>query len=269
MGRTVRRSDPTTAEKISTLDTLQRFEALWRKIEASSSEHFALTLRQAANVVGFALFPVGWLWSEYPRAKGEKLTDIEREAQQLGLLGIPDGDDIKERQGRAVRAIRAGADFRRDAVERLLRRFIHRADIRVIATDSTGLRTIIPENARFDPTFCLDVRANRMEIERNGRRMAWQFETDALDLTLALKGHCAWGDRKTSPNDWFRLERFLREQFERNGLPSTRSVFVEEAAEWWARETASSKEPPMAPLRAKASELYDEYSFSKNVASKK
>src|SRR5215213_1276510 len=96
MARAVRRSDPKTPAKRRTLLTLDQFQALWDELSAASHEHFALDLRKTANLIGFVLFPVGWLWVEYPRARGEALTDVERKAQELGLLGIPDGPDDRD-----------------------------------------------------------------------------------------------------------------------------------------------------------------------------
>src|SRR5215207_7157659 len=80
MVRAVRRSPPNTPEKRKTLETLQQFEALWNDIIKTFDEHFALTLREAANVIGFALFPVGWIWDEYPGTRGQEPTYIERKA---------------------------------------------------------------------------------------------------------------------------------------------------------------------------------------------
>src|SRR5215203_3673524 len=253
MVRAVRRSPPNTPEKRKTLETLQQFEALWNAIKQISDDQFALTLREAANVIGFALFPVGWIWDEYPCARGQALTDIERKAQELGLLGIPDGATSKNNMSGAVKAIRAGTSFRRNAVEKLLRRLIYRGEIRVIVTDSTGRRRHLPDQVRFDRTLSLNVRRNEISVGHERKRVTWEFETDGIDLTKALEGRCAWKNKKVSQNDWFKLERFLRTQFEANGVPRTHDAYVTAAAEWWARETQTCDEPPISLLRVRLS----------------
>jgi hypothetical protein len=63
-----------------------KLDALWREIRRDTQQRWSISLRAAANIVGFCEFPVGWAWSEYRQNQFERtqLLDGRRWSNERG-----------------------------------------------------------------------------------------------------------------------------------------------------------------------------------------
>lgn len=193
---------------------------------------------------------MGWSWLEYP--SGDDPLSYEPFAEATSGLDI-DLDEGVRRAGTQAR--RNGIEFRKHHAIELLTRFVRRREIPLILTDRHGTVISVTEDIRqsFNESIKVDVHRNRIGL-------SWLFETDAIQLVETLSDHRAWSTN-SSPDDWLRIERYVRLLFERRGLPETQEAYVQALLEWIAVDADNEKEPAPSTLREKVRLLSKEYSF--------
>lgn len=227
-------------------------------MRASTDEYWRIGLRQTANLIGFALYPVGWSWAEYPRRKFRKRMPYEEKAEEVGRLGIA----LREADTKAgFRAFRSGVKFRRANVERHLLRMIKREEIPVTIINHRMEGSPLDDRMRLDEALTFNVTTNGIGLFDLDPGSGYDFETDAEAVMNALEARRAW-KTNSSVHDWLVVERHLRELFESLGIPSTRDEYASRTASWYTSDYVSGKEPSASKLRELTSALYEEYCFS-------
>lgn len=224
-------------------------------MRSAADERWSLTLRSTANLIGFALFPVGWTWDEYaPPMYGEPMP-YEESAVATGHLGI----EINSQQSEAGnRAVQNGIASRKAVVENHLTRMIKRKEIPVTVIDHRMEGHPLGDRMRLDVALRFDIDSNTIGLFDLKNGYGFDFQTDNLAVMDALNDRCAW-HRNKSVNNWFYVERYLRILYETYGRPETRDEYAKRAAIWYAALDEHKREPAKTELRQLSSRLYDEY----------
>lgn len=224
-------------------------------MRTAADERWTLTLRSTANLVGFALFPVGWSWNEYAQPRYGKAMPYEDKAASVRHLGIQFEAPISEE---AKRAIQNGISSRKGIVERRLLRMIKRQEIPMTLLNHRMEGAPLDDRMRLDVALRFDVEMNTIGLFDLKNGNGFEFQTDTLAVFDALEDQCAW-NRNSSANNWLYIERYLRVLFETHGLPETRDHYALRAAEWYAEHDKQKREPAKTELRELSSRLYAEY----------
>lgn len=249
--------DALKAEKLSAASK-KKFVEFWNSIKKNADEHWTLNLRSTANLIGFSLFPVGWAWAEYPAKRHEERMPYEQRAQRISQMKVEsESEDNKE----GFRAFRCGIAYRRNKAELHLMRMIKRQEIPVTLFDDAGVGRALNDRMRLDSGLRIDIRKNLIGLDGLSYGHVWQFETDTAKVWDALAGKGGWM-KNDSTHDWLLAERYMRELFETHGVPKTRDEYFGKTAERYSLNSIDGTEPSTTELRALASKLYTEYSFS-------
>jgi hypothetical protein len=171
-------------------------------MRAAADERWTLTLRSTANLVGFALYPVGWSWNEYAPPRYGKALPYEDKAASVGCLGIQLEVPISEE---AQRAIQNGNSSRRDIVERRLLRMIKRQEIPVTLINHRMEGAPLDDRMRLDVALRFDVEMNAIGLFDLQNSNGFDFQTDTIAVFDALEDQCAW-TRNSSANNWFYMD---------------------------------------------------------------
>ena len=238
-------------------NTKEQFMALWRSFRAAADERWELDLRSTANLIGFALFPVGWRWDEYPPLRNIRPMPYEQKAQSTNRLGLQYPSSQTEA---GLSATQNGIASRKNVVERHLMRMIKRQEIPVTVTNHRMEGYPLDHRMRLDEALRFDVATNGIGLF-DLKDCGFDFHTDTLTVLDVLDQRCAW-HRNSSVNNWFYVERYLRINFEMHGLPNKQEDYAKLAVSWYGEHNAEKREPAMSGLRQLVSNLYAEYAGS-------
>ena len=240
MGTTPRTADKTSRAKLDAL------------ICVDAQSRYSISLRVAANIIGFCEFPVGWSWSEYKPHQFERTHEYEKKARQVRLLGIEPDLTIQTRDGKA--AENKAAAFRRRHVERYLQRLISREEIRLTLFDAHAQGHTASEEIRLHPGTQIYVETSSYGFPG----CLWSGSLDAIDLTRIM-GERRWHNERGKSHDWLVIERHVRSYVETLGLPKFDQAIFDHVLATLAKTTAIDSEPTTSTLRALIAELRIEY----------
>jgi len=198
--------------------TLIKIDAIWKQVRAYHQTEYLLTLRNAANLVGFWLFPVGWTWHEYERWLEEPLS-YESKASKVRYLhlDLPNCPAANDRTS----CSRAEA-YRMTQVEKYVLRFINRLEISNVLYDGEGNPSAFLENLRHSVKW-LHVQGGYL---RYGKRIAGCF-VDALALLDVIDQARKEAKPKAAKYNWLVIERWVRNHIELRGTAESDSeIFV-------------------------------------------
>lgn len=249
-------SHPTAQRKAASSGTRAKFDAVWRDLRAECQDRRRINFGLAANIVGFAKFPVGWSWTECPLKPNTWRPAAFPKAEALGRLDTPsDGRSTPD----GMRAFRRGAAFRLKAAERELCQLIMTQAIPAWLTDRNGDTREISNEIRFHHGLFVDSRRNGIGFQD----LDWFGETDALCLVDAIDVRGGW-KRKTSKNDWLLIERIARERVEAAGLPATQAQLHDAVLEILVAVAPMASAPHRTEVLELLASLMVEYGQSEN-----
>jgi hypothetical protein len=210
-------------------------------------------LRDAANIVGFCEFPVGWSWAEYKLFSRIPPPAYEERAKIARLLGIAPDEAERTSAGRDAEIL--AEHFRRNQVEQLLQRFIRRKEVGIIIYDEHMRGNIPSKKLRLDATAQINVDQSSYGFPD----LQWHCVFDAIRLVKVM-GPRRWRDERTKDYDWLRIERYVRTYFETRGCPERKEDAFDSVVK--QLNNANEGEPSAASLKEFVATIRKEYEGS-------
>jgi hypothetical protein len=239
---------PANKTPLTYAQAVSKIDALWKQIRAFHQKRYMLSLRHAANLVGFWRFPVGWTWQEYDRWMEEQLP-YELQAARLRHL------DLQAPVYAPNDWVGRAEVCRMKEVEDYLLRFINRREVECAVYDDRG--NAVQENFQHSVKW-LNVRDSCI---RYGREVGG-CEVDALSLLDAIERHRKKRSRPPKYN-WLAIERWVRNHIESDGLVASDSEIVGVVYEWYATRYGKDTMPTRSTLAEDVASLRREYQFPK------
>ena len=240
--------------------TREQFDDVWREIGKHSDEHWRVDLAIAANILGFCLYPVGWTWGEFSVRNAASKIPYRKKAQQVGKLGaVP----VDHNNKAGDRAFATGVKFRQKRISDKLLRIIIRGEIPVFVTDEHMRTTPIGDEIRLFYDLNIDVKRNVIGFHDLKSDLCWTAQIDASKLILGLEKNRVWA-KKSSINNWLRIEKIAREIIEFTGLPQTQEQLHTSLSAMLAETYPDLHEPNKSEVMLMLSLLFEEYSESEN-----
>jgi hypothetical protein len=183
---------------------------VWRAVGRNVGDAYQLSLRDAANIVGFHTFPVGWSWIEYRLRPRAQARPYEETAANAARLGIPNNAD--QEPGGAT-AADISRQFRRRRTETLLHQIISRRRVELLLFNAEGRGHFASDAEILDFTL-------RLNIERGGVTIRDHNFEARLD-GISLLDHLGPPDTlRKGKHDWLLAERLLRDFVTTHGCAS-------------------------------------------------
>jgi hypothetical protein len=185
-------------------DPKASLKRVWNEIKQSVGGDPQLNLREAANLIGFHSYPLGWTWSEYQSVKASKTPSYELKARDAARLG---NTEAEVPQTAGILALRNAEQFRRRAIQKRLFQILSVEQVRLIVFNSDGNGRIATQIELLEASLRFDIERSLFCI-RDYRERA---EVIASDLLTHLEScEAAWDVRKEQ-HDWLLAERLVRD----------------------------------------------------------
>jgi hypothetical protein len=241
--------DPSSNPPLSYAQIRIQIDLLWKQIRGFHQTQSMLTVRNAANLVGFWRFPVGWTWQEYGRLLEQPLP-YEKKAGSLHHANL-------DTQSCAHNECCSRAEaYRMTEVEAYLLRFINRNEVLSALFDEWG------DGRPFRDQLChsvkwVNVRAGYIRYRRRAG-----CEIDALSL-IDVIDKCRKEETSSRPPtyNWFVIERWIRNHIERNGTAASDSEILRMVEDWYSAQYGKDVIPTRSTLARRISDLRTEYEF--------
>ena len=238
---------PPDAERASR----EKLDGIWRQICADADRRDCLTLRAAANIIGFCEFPLGWSWTEFKPWQFERIHDYEDKAKVTRTLSILLDKNKQNTKGKAAEG--TAQVFRRRHVEQMLARLIGRDAVRAIIYDERNNGSLIDDKLRL-------AEGTKIDVERSSYGfpdLRWHCTIDAINLTKFM-GERRWRHTRAKDRDWLIIERYIRVYFETYGCPDRK----EDVYDAILANFSADKEPSSSMLKDAIADLRREYEDS-------
>lgn len=233
----------------------EKLDGIWRQICADADRRDSLTLRAAANIIGFCEFPLGWSWTEYNLGQFENSHGYEDDAKNSFTLGI----DLQEvrRTPKGSDADIKGKQFRKERVEQLLERLIRRKEVGATIYDEQGYGSSISDKLRQSAGTKIDVERSSYGLPD----LRWHCTIDAIDLTKFLDVR-RWKNKRAKDHDWLLIERNIRVYFETYGCPDRKEDVYDAILADFSVDKDLKDQPSPSMLKGAIADLRREYEDS-------
>jgi hypothetical protein len=188
-------------------------------------------LRDAANIVGYHRYGLGWSWNEYELAKKATAPAHEAEARDLGHLGWP---SITSSNPNGEQARLNAISSRTRFVKVRLHGFLSRQTVRLRLLGADGRGHYATDRDILDVTFKPNISRSNVVIRDQPPEHA---RIDGIDLLKSLELLPQGWDKKLYRHDPFIVERLSRDFFESFGLDETN----EKIMAWCSEQVGSSR----------------------------
>jgi hypothetical protein len=190
--------------------TQKGFADVWTAIEEYVQTQDQLSLRDAANIIGFRSFPVGWTWTEYGLRKTAKTRPYEAKAQKTSRFGIP---ALSTSEPEGLIAGENAVRFRSESAQKSLYRITFRMNVPVRIYDADAYGRIADERDLLDQTLQFNVADGSISLHGYKERA----EIDGPRLIKHLNRATASWEKRPGKHDWLLAERLARDVFELHG----------------------------------------------------
>jgi hypothetical protein len=176
----------------------------WNDIIKELQDEAFINLRDAANVIGFHAFPLGWSWNEYELKYGNSRRPYERKLQNAIRLGIAHPDNP---ESAGASASQNAGHYRRASVRRKLGELLARRKVRLYIYDHNCRGRIASERETLDAALTLQIPASGVYDHPYSEHAL----IDAPDLLNYFKAADAPWKGRSGKHDWFVAERLVRD----------------------------------------------------------
>jgi hypothetical protein len=182
------------------------FSVVWTAIEEHVQAAPNLSLRDAANIIGFRSFPIGWTWTEYKSKKTSTAPPYEAKAQIASRTGVPISNPTPE----GLIAKESAVSCRSASVRRTLYDITSRMSVPMRIYDADAYGRIADERDVLDQTLQFNIADGSISLHGCKERA----EIDGPRLVKYLVRKKAPWQRRLIVHDWLTAERLARDVFE-------------------------------------------------------
>jgi hypothetical protein len=213
-----------------------------------------LTLRDAANIIGFRSFPIGWAWTEFGLRKSAKIRPYEARARgtsQLGIAGVS-----SEPEG--LIAVENAIRFRCKTVQRSLYRIISGMRVPLIIYNADAHGRIAGEREALDQTLQLNVVDGNVSLHGYKEHA----EIDGPKLIEHLDRVSAPWQTKIVKHGWLLAQRLARNVFEVHGCRFSDQEIIRQCRDQYTNIRVNSPDLDQSAYASLVATLRQEYEAS-------
>jgi hypothetical protein len=232
--------------------TQRRFGQFWTTIEDDVRDHDWLSLREAANIIGFRSFPVGWTWAEFALRKNAKAASYEAEGQAIFRMGVSrSSTPDQEGQNAANNALR----FRSKSARSLLYRLTSQKRVPLRLSDADAYGRIASERELLDETLLFSITESTISVHGYKERAA----VGGGQLIKALNSKTPIWKTKSPKHDWLLAERLTRDEFETVGCKPSDLTVIKQCRERYTQLRPNSPDLTQSTFAKLVADLRREF----------